>query len=132
MAKSLWVIPDIKGKRTPYSILSEQADALRGSTDGLLVGFVDRASHEGKFLSTLKISVPQLGNYTFSVITVEHDINLFPVRVFSQFDGNPFTYADPNNLMNDEAALEAYLEKVLTSTEMQKAIGSLLAQVRGS
>lgn len=125
MARNFWKIPDVKNKKTPYSILLEQATALTTDTDGLLVGEVHRRTAGQMFYNDLKIVVPQLGPFIFDVLSVVHDINLFPVRMFPSW-GNEGGYT-----LNTESDLERELESLLGSPEIEKVIEGLLAQVRG-
>lgn len=125
MAQSFWVIPDVKGMRTPYSILLEQAKALTEASDGLLVGEVERTTATDYFRNTLNVVVPELNNYSFEVLYVTHGIQLFPARMFPSF-GHQGGYE-----LADASALEKDLEKLLASPQITNAIASLLAQVRG-
>ncbi|MBW4514016.1 MAG: hypothetical protein KME11_02170 [Timaviella obliquedivisa GSE-PSE-MK23-08B] len=122
--KSLWgdlSKPDIV--RTPFTILKEQAAILSEATDGLLVGDVRRIQNQEKQNIELRVVAPSLDNYRYSILSVIHDIKLYPLSL--------------NNLANDtyhrqcdsEEAFEQALGEILSSPEVRKVISTLLSEI---
>ncbi len=122
MTESFWTIPDVEAIRTPATILTEQAAALTEQTKGVLNGRVVGASGGGTFTYDLTIIAPALGNYTFIAVRVQHGIALYPLTL-------------RNNLTNegmqipDEAQFVAKLKGILSSEQMIRVVGGLLAQI---
>lgn len=124
--KDLWgEIPSYETIQTPYTLLKEQASLLTQKTNGLLIGEVSRVQQYNieKFVLTLQIKAPSLNNYTYSVVRVEHSIQLYPLSV-EDLAGT--------NLELDcssEEEFEQALGKILSSPEVKRVISSLLADI---
>ncbi|MEQ8999333.1 MAG: hypothetical protein RID53_22770 [Coleofasciculus sp. B1-GNL1-01] len=145
--KDLWGdLPSAETIRTPYTILKEQASILTEKTNGLLVGevkfgdvksspqffpgrrevLVDPDSQETRlFVAYLRIKVPSLNNYTYSVLKIQYSLtDLYPVLVTS------FAAAEDRECeCKSEAEYENALGKILSSSDVKRVISSLLAQV---
>lgn len=121
----LWGELPIREKlRTPASILREQAAILEKKTDGLLLGRVRREVTEETFSMYLYIVAPALNNYSYRVLGVDHQIELYPLEVFDFATGDEFD-------CQDESAFKAQLKEILSSDSVRKVVIGLLAQVRG-
>jgi hypothetical protein len=122
--KSLWGdLSDLEIVRTPKEILKEQADALTEATEGVLVGRVGAASGTGNSFSLeLSVFVPRLNNYTYTILTADHKIDLYPVRVF------PSTTQRYVTCENEQTFIKA-LEEILSSKEVKRILSRLLSQV---
>lgn len=150
--KNLWgELPSSQTRRNPYSILKEQANVLGEITNGLLVGEVKHLpppiieapppallagriparkiltgeDKEPDFYAGLKIVVPALNNYKYSVLQIKYPIQFYPLRLVD--------LANEEHLYScsDEEAFERALEEVLSSEKVRGVIDALLNQVRG-
>lgn len=125
--KNLWgELPNTETLRTPYSILKEQASILSEITNGLLIGEVNSYPKENLFVMILRIKAPSLNNYTYSVVEVQHKIQLYPVFVMN-------LASDENqgfNQCSSEEEFEKALGQILSSQEIKKVISVLLAQIQ--
>lgn len=124
MSTNLWGdLSSFESKRTPVTILREQAGYLTQSTNGILRGVVDHVTDRlsSDFIFDLDVVAPILNDYRYTILRIKHDINLFPLIVFDY--GNDARYECPD----ENFYLEA-LKKILTSAETRKIVGSLIAQ----
>lgn len=151
--KNLWGdLPNTETIRTPYTILKEQASILNEITAGLLIGEVIHNQKDKFFVMILRIKVPSLNNYTYSVVEVQHSIQLYPVFVnnlasdnFNNLEKNLMKAAN-NPLMSildyggrlenqgyrkcfSEEEFEKALAAILSSSEVKRVISALLAQI---
>ncbi len=122
--KDLWgEIPSYETIRTPYTILKEQASLLTQKTNGLLIGEVsrDQARNTQQFATTLWIKAPSLNNYIYSIVSVKHSIQLYPVYIIAE--------TNPQINCSSEEEFEQALGKILSSPEVKRVISSLLAEI---
>ncbi len=151
--KNLWgELPNTEAIRTPYTILKEQASMLSEITNGLLIGEVIHNPKDNFFVMILRIKVPSLNNYTYSVVEVQHSIKLYPVFV-NNFASDNFNNLEKNlkNAANNplmslvdyggwlenqgyskcssEEEFEKALGDILSSQEVKRVISALLAQI---
>ena len=120
--KNLWGdLKDLETVRTPKTVLKEQAQILTEATDGILVGDVRESEIRGEFLIYLEIKVPALNNYTYTVMSVRHSIDMYPARVNAE---------KPNvsQVCDNEEDFTGVVETVLSSDEMKTIVSRLLAQ----
>jgi hypothetical protein len=129
--KSLWGdLSSLERLRTPKEILVEQANLLSEATQGAIVGVVDsrvestlfgRDTVSGQeFVHDLDVRVPSLNNYTYTLLTVAHGIDLYPVEVSSE------TYS-VGKCATEEAYIELLL-KILSSQRTKGILSKLLSQ----
>ena len=111
-------LPEIK---TPVTFLKEQAVLLGARTKNILEGRVIAGS-TGEFNYTLNIVAPAMG-YSYSVLRIFHDINLYPVTVV--FRAEPIT-------CHDEQSFIDALGSCLRSEETVKVIQALLSQSKAA
>lgn len=142
--KSLWGnLPLADVTRTPIIILREQATILTELTNGLLEGIVTNRVMEGinklggydaqepkKFNATLSIIAPALDGYTFRLLQVNYNLDLYPVEVL-KLESNYFLSEDVTVCDNEAEFLEA-LSGVLGSEPVRTAVGKLLAQSKSA
>ncbi len=125
-SKSLWGdLSELETVPTPKSILLEQATYLTKATDNLLVGIVDdqeTTAHGGKFIYELNVQVPALNNYSYILARVIHNIDLYPVTVYS-------TALEKPTQCSGEDEFKRILSDILSSKEVKKILSSLLSQV---
>jgi hypothetical protein len=141
--KDLWGdLPSAETIRTPYTILKEQASILTEKTKGLLLGevklspqieyinrfgeLVDQEKQQSQlFVAFLRIQVPSLNNYTYSVVKIQYPIpQLYPVLVTSLASAE-----DRECDCANEAEFENFLGKILSSSDVKRVISTLLAQI---
>ncbi|MCA9115787.1 MAG: hypothetical protein KDA79_11940 [Planctomycetaceae bacterium] len=122
--KNLWGdLKDLPLMRTPRGILQEQAEILSTATEGILRGRVDERQcqdNNGALSYDLDIVVPSLNSYTYTLLTIEHPIELFPVHVYS-LSFKPTT-------CETEEEFEAAIENILSSSKVRQVLSSLLSQ----
>lgn len=127
MTNNMWGdLEDIEIVRTPTTILRGQAETLKKVTNGLLEGETDvRTRTAGRFYIDLDIVVPNLENYTYTVLTVRHGILIYPLEIVKTVDGQDY------ECNNEEEFIEA-LGNILSSKEMRKVISALVSQAKGA
>jgi hypothetical protein len=74
------------------------------------------------FSYDLEVVVPALNNYSYSILTVEYSLALYPVTLKAS---RPSAYEE----CADEAELMAGVEKILSSREVRSALSTLKSQV---
>ena len=134
MIENLWgnlVTPVI---RTPKSILKEQADQLTKMTSGVLIGVV-RDTRSNPFIHEIRpnrtqnlvyellIRVPAINDYTYSVLSIEHSIDLYPVTIKC---GRP----DVDVECPDEQIFIDQLRSILSSEEIGTILTRLISQAQ--
>ena len=120
---SLWgELPvDIKIE-TPLSILKAQAAILSKVSGGLLEGKVSKYENREYQLShELQIVVPALGNYSLAVVSIQHQITLYPVTVYANLENKEWA-------CDDAEELKEQLGFILQGESVRRAVGALLAQ----
>jgi len=123
MAKNLWGdLSALEAVRSPKGVLQEQASALTEATKRLLVGVVsEREEYGGYFGYDLDVKVPTLNNYVYTVLTIRHSVDLYPVEIRAQ---RPPIQASCDN----ETDFERALESILGSTEVRNVLARLRSQ----
>lgn len=125
--ENLWgELPSGNEFKPPLTILREQATLLSDITNKILVADV-RVKRQGTSISfSLRIVAPALDNYTYVVLSVTHDLFMYPVEVTNltlMTQKGPPTYT-----CNDEDAYKSVLKAVLSSQPVHRVISSLIAQ----
>jgi hypothetical protein len=111
--------------RTPKNILMEQANFLTNATDGLLIGQVnDERTGFPVFRYSLDVRVPGLSNYIFTVLSIAHYLELYPVEVYLTFKRETMTECETQ----DE--FESLLKEILASKDVRLILSRLLSQVK--
>ena len=120
--KNLWGdLSELERVVTPKEILLEQASLLTEATKGVLVGQVSNNSIYGKFAYDLEVSVPALNNYTYTILTIQHQIELYPVRIIT----NGFVLSTE---CGSEKEFISALTDILSSKEVKFVLSRLLSQ----
>jgi hypothetical protein len=118
---NLWGdLTNLETVNPPRQILQDQAGLLTRQTRGRLRGEVRDRTNGSSFGYSLDIVAPTLNDYRYAVLTAEHGIEMYPVRVTGS--GEYFTCA------NEEGFIGA-LSNILQSTSTRKAIAALLSQI---
>ena len=91
-------------------------------TGGVVRAEVTSAGGGGSLTHQLYLVAPALDNYRFLVLTVAHDINIYPCRLLSAV--NPGTWVE----CGDEQDFENKLGTVLSNPKTRRIIESLISQ----
>ena len=127
-ANDMWGDFQVEAIRTPVQILREQASALGPKTRNLVVAEVDTSirrsySYQDKaFVHRLTLVVTSLDDYRYLLLSLSHDIELYPVHV--EFLADDFKVD-----VTSEEKLNEVLQKVLSAPKTKNIISSLLGQV---
>jgi len=127
MSKNLWGdLGNIEQMSTPAVVLAEQGSMLSELTKNRLIGNVEtEASYKPSlksygFSSTLHIVVPGMNNYTYSLLTIDYPIDLYPLVVRNYVD-------ESQALCNTEEELIGKLQEILSSEKVQKVLSTLIS-----
>ena len=119
---NLWGdLSEVERVVTPKEILLEQANVLTQATKGVLVGQVSNNNKSDGFSYDLEVCVPALNNYTYTILTVQHQIELYPLRIITNGGGRYMNCAS-------EEEFTSALMNVLSSKEVKRVLSSLLSQ----
>lgn len=111
--------------RTPKNILMEQASFLTNATDGLLIGQVDdERTSVPHFRYSLEVRVPGLNNYIFTILAIDHFLDLYPVEVYLTFKRETVITCHTQN------EFESLLKENLASKDVRLILSRLLSQVK--
>jgi len=125
MGKDLWGnLPEIGDVRTPYIILSEQANVITQKTEALLEGKVHISNKSpGNFQAQLLISAPSLAGFYVQILSITHGVELYPVKIQHGLTSETF---------NPKTEEEYYLSlsTIFQSAKVQSVIKSLLIQIK--
>jgi len=123
-SKNLWAdLSQVELVRAPRTILLEQAEYLTQATKGTLAGFVGDSTAGQTFRYSLGVKVPGLNNYQVSVLSIEHTIDLYPVRIVA-------SRTKTNATCSDDAEFERAIGSVLSSPEIKTLLSRLLSQLK--
>ncbi len=119
-------LEDVETVRTPTAILRGQAEMLGKVTNKLLEGEVDvRTTGASLFYVDLNVIVPNLENYSYTVLTVKHSILIYPLEIVKTVDGEDYECDNEEEFLRD-------LGTILSSKEMRGVISALLSQAKGT
>ncbi|MBS1917002.1 MAG: hypothetical protein JST87_12055 [Bacteroidetes bacterium] len=130
MSNNLWPsfenIPDIK---TPKSVLLEQAMYLENASKNLLKVQIATGSRAASGKETIvyrfNIIAPFLGNYSFSLLTLEHDIFLYPLLITCQLLNRSY------NIQTEKDFFEI-LKTIFNDQKTIDTINNLLSQSKAA
>jgi hypothetical protein len=118
----------------PKALLQEQCNYLWEKTDGRVFGKVinDKRISESGFAYSLILTSTSTPNYKYTVLTLYHDIPVYPVNVFLDSDVVPELNNDfPSNGLcitcSSKDEFEKLLSRVLPSKKVTDVISTLLA-----
>jgi len=137
--------------KSPVAILQEQAALLGQKTKNLVKAQVIRGKQpsiddiklatsfsklpslaEPTFVYDFLITAPPLDFYTYRAFTIQHSIDLYPVRIWADQDIR-VEIAPESTKRIIEAASEAefiyILGQILATEKIRRVIGALLAQI---
>lgn len=128
--RSLWgEIPSQTERRTPRSILEEQARILTEATNKVLRGHVRFVNNDSSaaiaqglnFVIRMYIVAPLLDDYQYEVLQVRHGIKLFPAEI-------KWERSSIGSTVKGEEEFVSAVEKILSSDSIHEIITALLAQ----
>jgi riboflavin biosynthesis pyrimidine reductase len=124
--ENLWGdIPTSSDIKPPVTILREQATILSEATNKILIGDVTVSKDGPQVTSRLFIEAPALDNYVYVVLSVKHDIMLYPLKVVDVATGVLYQ-------CEDEEQYRAALKLILSSPRVHKVVASLIAQSKAT
>lgn len=108
----------------PVAILREQAALLAKKTKGLIEGRIqtNTAGTGRNFLHHFFLVAPPLDNYTYHLLTVSHEMTLYPVTVM-------YVPTRENESVESEDAFVALLATSFRRPETRRVIEALLVQM---
>ena len=121
---NLWGdLSDLEVVPTPKGILEQQANKLTTATRAVLRGRVTQRESGIGFYYDLDVVVPGLNNYVYTILTINHGIQLYPVWVGSD---------SPQRSVkcDDEKQYLEVLEGILSSKDVKFILSRLLSQAR--
>ena len=123
--ESLWgKKPKKSDIRTPKSILREQAKFVEEITNGVVIGEVGdikRTTGRNILRNILRLRVPQLENYTYSLLRIDHPITFYPLDVFDFVNDEEFECVNEEDFLKD-------LKKILSSRGVMQVLSALITQ----
>ncbi|MFD2265247.1 hypothetical protein ACFSM5_20255 [Lacibacterium aquatile] len=121
---SFWNIPNVQEIKTPLSLLREQSSILYEQTEGRLIGETQAVGTGDNIIIDLKIIVPALNKYTYTVLQYKQQaILLYPGKLISNL------HRESYEINSEENFIEA-LKYILSSKEMKTLLLSLLSQAK--
>ena len=120
----------------PVTILGQQATMLGSITKNIILGDVKaRESEEYDFSYIFYIVAPALSNYRYKLLTIYHNIDLYPVTV--QVEENIYKEVPkratgeriPNSIFAiSENEFTEVLKAIFNSNKAKRVVSALLAQ----
>jgi hypothetical protein len=112
--------------RTPVAIMREQAALLGAKTGNLIEARVATEAgtwsnrHGGDFKHRFLLVAPALGDYTYELFSVSHDVSIYPILSDD---------APGGARLNNEEEFVRWLREKLSSSETRRIVSNLLAQI---
>lgn len=108
----------------PVTLLKDQADRLRGRTNGRVLGVVDPGVVEGTLYYSLYLTVPELGDYRFKVLYIAYPVsrepsNPWPISAQDSFGGPEVKIGNMDNFRE-------WLKSILSSSKVKSVVGNLM------
>jgi len=121
--KNMWGdLTGLEKIKTPTIFLREQADHLWKDTKYTVKGEVSRESTSGgRFRVELDIVAPSINNYRYTVVTVRHPLDVYPLTITNDVTNEEY------ECKNEKTFLET-LEFILSSAQVRKVISMLISQ----
>jgi hypothetical protein len=132
MMTDLWPdnIGDIK-ITPPIDILQEQASLLGKKTKNLVQAEVTGGEeNENYFAYNFNIVAPSLENCRYRLLTIEHDIGLYPLFLYTEddiLDDIPSDFDTKLTIESEEEFMET-LRTIFGADKTKRVISSLLSQ----
>ena len=118
--------------KAPVTILKEQAALLGEKTDNIVIGSISSYKPLGLairvFYYRFYIEAPILGGYRYVLLSISHDIELYPV--FFNIDKSlaKELFDQEEIIANTEEEFIGILKKIFNSNKTKRVVSSILAQ----
>lgn len=122
-SQDMWGDFQVQSLRVPVQLLREQAAALGPRTKNLVVAEVSTSTRRDEFRHGLELVVPALDDYRYHLLSLAHDIHLYPL--FLEYDGDVELSA--RNISSEDELNQA-LHRALSSEKTKRIINSLISQ----
>ena len=107
---------------TPVTILRRQAALIGEQTNRVIEGIVETRGADDTFVYELSLVMPSLDNYQIKLISVQHDISLYPLTIYRLYvDSGVYPCRNEDEYL-------ATLRSILSSTEVHSIIRALYSQ----
>ena len=140
--EDLWpddLVDDGDLERTPVTILKEQASLLGKKTKNIVKAKVEKSdalyAGRNRVLGDLSyvflIYAPALGDYTYMLFAISHDIHLYPVRfLVDEAIANEMGLQQPEKvaIANSEQEFVTILSRILKSQKMRQIVNVIRSQ----
>lgn len=111
---------------TPKAILQQQAALLAQKTGDVLQGQVTATPQpSGDFSVVFELFLPSL-DYRYKLLTIEHPVSLYPLKMWSLSPDIGTEYWDCPN----EAVFKESLRQILGGAETTKLVSAMIAQTQ--
>ena len=119
--KNLWGdLTGITGFKTPAFTLKEQAEMLGTLTAGSVTATVIQSVDDSTITVDLYLKARRLERYSNNVLTVEHNIKGYPLKVMDNLLSKDYE-------VNNEEEFTRVLNTILSSNETRNLIGALMS-----
>ena len=105
---------------SPVRILQEQSDLLGHKTGNQLVGTVSTQAFQKRLRTTLAVTVPDLDNYRFDLVSVYHTYDYYPLVISDDL-------SKKRRRCQSESEFRKALEAILSSEKTRKRLQRVLA-----
>jgi hypothetical protein len=110
--------------KLPIAVLKEIGQALEKKTQGLLIAQIRQEIWKQKFQIHFAVIAPSLNNYGYHVFWIEHDINIYPLKIYHN--------EVKDKEINNQEELEKEVKSIFSSSEVKRVINGLLAQIKAA
>jgi hypothetical protein len=141
---NLWpqdMFDNIEDVATPAVILAQQATFLEKASKNVLKGLVQEdeppQGSQMKFKYDFYINAPTAGNYTYKLLTILHNIYLYPILIYPADDilkeilGNKYSVTTNYLKCDDEENFRLILRQIFNTDKTRKILRSLIQLARG-
>lgn len=120
--KNMWGdnLADLERIKTPASYLREQAESVGVATNFTLRGEVSQAAVGGGFRIDLDIVVPAINDYTYTLLTVRHPVEMYPLTIADHTTGRYVECANEEQFLSE-------LESILSSPGVRSVMSRLIS-----
>ena len=122
-SQDMWGDFQVQSLRVPVQLLREQAAALGPRTQNLVVAEVSTSTHRDEFRHRLELVVPTLDDYRYHLLSLIHDIHLYPLVLDYDSDGR----LSAGNISSEDELNQA-LHRALSSEKTKRILNSLIGQ----
>ncbi|MCH7859968.1 MAG: hypothetical protein IID14_09790 [Candidatus Marinimicrobia bacterium] len=126
--ENLWgELPAVETERTPLVILREQCAILGELTENVLEGRVRKIWKGNRFHLIMEIVAPALDNYVYTVLRVDHGIQMYPLEIVRlNLELDEIGRGNPAQHCKNEAEYINVLRENLSSDTVRRVIMGLI------